>query len=224
MLPITGIPSFYPELKSIIFMGHNITSPADTMRFTGVVLAGGENRRFGGQIKARLEVGGKPIIERITGVLAPLFSDMLIVTNTPGNFEYLGYRMVSDYFKKVGPLGGIHAAMKSTESDALFVVAGDMPWLSADIISRMVDHYRNAGCEVLIPRCSDKDEPLHAIYSRALLERLEDFLESTERDAIREFLNLAKVQYLVVEDCSSGESPFANINRPEDLQKFSSGS
>ncbi|MEZ5001297.1 MAG: molybdenum cofactor guanylyltransferase [Bacteroidales bacterium] len=195
--------------------------PVDSTGFTAVVLAGGENRRFGGKIKALHELDGKPIIERVTGVLEQIFSDILVVTNTPDHFEYLGYPMVQDHFKKVGPLGGLHAAMKSSRAESLFVVAGDMPWLSGEIIAMMINSYRESDCEVLIPTCSGLDEPLHAIYSRALLGRLENFLVSTRRYAIKEFLNLAKVQYLVVEDCSGSGSPFANINRPDDLQKHS---
>jgi molybdopterin-guanine dinucleotide biosynthesis protein A len=187
--------------------------------YTGVILAGGENRRFNGEIKSLLSIDGKPIIERILEVYESLFNDILIVTNTFSAFKkYSNYRMEADLYKKAGPLGGIHAAMKSSESESLFVVAGDMPWISGEMVQEMLEKFENDDCEVLIPRYHGLDEPLHAIYSRSLLTSLEEFLNSSGKLAIREFLKLVKVEYLVIEREMPDRNPFSNINRPEDIE------
>ena len=199
--------------------------PAYKKKYTGVILAGGENRRYNGEIKSLLHIEGKPIIERILEVYKSLFDDILVVTNTIGAFEkYSDFRMVSDFFMKAGPLGGIHAAMKSSSSEALFVVAGDMPWLSVGIIDMMIRHFESTHCEVLIPAgYSGYIEPMHAIYSRSLEQRLEQFLETSSNLAIREFLKLTKVEYLVVETEEGSRNPFSNINSPGDLARNTKG-
>jgi molybdopterin-guanine dinucleotide biosynthesis protein A len=192
-------------------------------RYTGVILAGGENRRYNGAIKAKLVIDGKPIIEKTLELLKRIFDDILIVTNSSEQFSaYDMYPMVSDIYSKIGPIGGLHAALKAVKTEAIFMVAGDMPFLSEELIRSMITYFGNSGSEVLIPRHNGLDEPLHAIYSTRLLKRLEDFLGSADKFAIRDFLKLAEVEYMIIESGKFSNDPFANVNRPEDLEKLGS--
>jgi molybdopterin-guanine dinucleotide biosynthesis protein A len=187
--------------------------------FCGVILAGGENKRYNGIVKAKLLISGKPIIARTLEVLNPIFDDILIVTNSKDQFsDYSSYKMVSDIFEKVGPLGGLHAALTATSRDAVFMVASDMPLLSGEIIASMLEQFGSCNCEILIPRHNGLDEPLHAIYSRSLLERLDSFLISSKEYAIRDFLKLAVVDYFAVD--INNNNPFLNINRPADMAQI----
>lgn len=188
-------------------------------KYLGVILAGGENRRYNGTIKAKLVVDGRPIIEGSLQIISQVFDDILIVTNTADQFsEYRSYRMVPDIFKKVGPLGGLHAALKATDRDRVFMFASDMPGLSMDIIESMIKHFEIITCEILIPRYKGMIEPLHAIYSRSILDRLEDFLRTSDKFAVRDFLKLADVEYLTIEN--GDDMPFLNINKPEDMNRL----
>ena len=181
------------------------------------LLAGGENRRYGGRVKALLEVGGRPIIEKSTELLSHLFSEIVIVTNTPHLFAHIrGYRITGDIYRGVGPLGGLHAAMKATEADALFLVAGDMPFLSAALVKQLIESWKGSACEALIPSHSGNIEPLHAIYATSLLERLEEFISSQKRYAIRDFLTLVQTEYIEMD--IGNQNPFVNINSPDDME------
>ena len=194
------------------------------MNFSGVVLAGGENKRYQGVVKATLIVNGKPIIERTLELFNRLFDEIVIVTNNSEAFSsYKQFRMVEDIYKGIGPLGGLHAALHDVKSDAIFMAASDMPWLSEELIQSMVNYFEKAGCEVLLPRYNGKDEPLHAIYATSVKDRLDNFLGETNRFAIREFLKLVKVEYFNAEIPGSERNPFANINRPEDMQGILNG-
>ncbi len=189
------------------------------MNIDGAVLAGGENSRFGGKVKANMRVGDKPIIQSVLEIMDSVFSRTLIVTNYSSEFtRYSNYSMVEDIYKKVGPLGGIHSALTNSEAEAVFIVAGDMPDLSTYLIRQMSEYYLIAGCEVLIPRINGNIEPLHSIYSKEILNRLENYLLSTKSYAIRSFLNTVKVEYLDISD-SEARSTFKNINTPEELEK-----
>lgn len=191
------------------------------MHLSGAILAGGENRRYNGVIKATLVVEGRPIIERTLELFGSLFDDIVVVTNNREPFSsYSKIRMVEDIYKGIGPLGGLHAALHAVNTDAIFMVASDMPWLSGDLIIKMIQYFQKGGCEVLVPTHNGKEETLHAIYSSALRDRLDNFLGETNRFAIREFLKLAKVEYFNTEITDGGRNPFLNINRPEDFDRI----
>jgi molybdopterin-guanine dinucleotide biosynthesis protein A len=186
------------------------------MNISGVILAGGENKRFGGIVKSNIEIDGSPIISRILYVISDIFSEIIIVTNTPGEFRYLtGCKIVGDQFLKAGPLGGIHASMKSSSKDSVFIFAGDMPFLDKDIIMRQIDHFSLQTASALIPKINGKEEPLHAIYRNSLMTSLEEYLSEGKNFAVRDFLAGEKVDYFNLEESEKTIKAFTNINTPE---------
>ena len=100
------------------------------MRITGVIQAGGRSQRMGGEPKALMEVGGRRIIERVADVLGQVTDDLLLVTNTPELYAWMGLAMVRDVFPDCGSLGGIYSGLKAASGEAAFTVACDMPFLS----------------------------------------------------------------------------------------------
>jgi molybdopterin-guanine dinucleotide biosynthesis protein A len=185
---------------------------------SGVILAGGANNRFNGKLKAKTVIGGLPIISRIINTIVEIFDEIIIVTNTPEAFEeYSNFKIVRDQFLMVGPLGGIHAGMKASSKMAVFVFAGDMPFIEKNLINSQISHYFKTDCEALIPRSLLNEEPLHAIYSNSILEKLEDFLSVSEEYAIRDFLRGLRVSYLLMPESKEIQKAFTNINTPSDL-------
>jgi len=78
---------------------------------TGVILAGGLNRRFGGRNKALMEVGGQTVLDRVLSAFAGLFSETMVVTNTPLAFLSCESLVVTDIIDLRTPLAGLHAAL-----------------------------------------------------------------------------------------------------------------
>ncbi len=108
---------------------------------SGVILAGGSSKRLNGMIKAKIVIDGRTIISRIIDTMNELFGEIIIVTNTPDEFkEYNAYKIIGDKFLNKGPLGGIHSAMNICSSDALFIVAGDMPLLDKILYIRQIEY------------------------------------------------------------------------------------
>ena len=172
-----------------------------TNRISGVILAGGSNKRFGGITKANVVIDGETIISRIISI-SNLFDEIIIVTNKPKEFqEFIQYKIVEDQYLKAGPLGGIHAALKASSEDAIFVFAGDMPFLNKEIISDQINEFSKRQHDVLIPEVNQFIEPLHAIYR------------------VRDFLSEVNVGYLQITKNEKTENAFANINSPSDLLK-----
>ena len=188
---------------------------------SGVILAGGENKRFKGRNKARIKIDGSPIISSALAVLEGIFDDIIIITNKPAELEeYKKFRMAPDKYLKVGPLGGIHSALRTTCRDAVFITACDMPLLSDSLIVSMVNKFKHSDCEVLIPQIDEFNEPLHAIYSKSVYDRLDNYLSHTNKYAIKDFLTLTRVEYMVIPDSKNGKRVFTNINTPADLDNF----
>ena len=187
---------------------------------SGVILAGGDSSRFNGIIKSKIVINGRTIISRIIDTLDELFDEIIIVTNRPEEFtEYSSCKIIGDCIFNKGPLGGIHAALKMTDKEALFVVAGDMPLIDKDYIVRQVDFYMKNVCEVLIPRVNNYIEPLHGIYKKTIIPVLEEYLKRENDYAIRDFFKVADTRYLEFEDSDKSRKAFTNINSPSDIIK-----
>jgi molybdenum cofactor guanylyltransferase len=185
---------------------------------SGVILAGGASKRFNSIVKANIVIGGRTIISRITDILNDIFEEIIIVTNTPEEFEeYKKYKIVTDQFKKAGPLGGIHAAFNVSSKEAVFVFAGDMPLLDKEFINRQIDWYNSNECEILVPLINSLREPLHAIYNLSLKKSLEEYLANDNNYAVIEFFKTVNVSYMQLEDNQRNKNMFANINSQSDI-------
>ncbi len=187
-------------------------------KVSAVILAGGANKRFNGKTKANIQISGVRIIARTIKVLHELFDDIIIVTNTPEEFKgYKHYTLVPDEIKNVGPLGGIHAALKVAKNDAVFVFASDMPCISSEIVKKHIEFYNKRKCDAAIPRIKDFKEPLHAIYNKSIFDNLNDFLGGADKYSIENFIKDLNVRYHNLEDLEEYRKAFININTPQDL-------
>jgi len=188
----------------------------------GVILAGGRSSRFG-ENKALAGVKGEKLIERVVRTLDPLFNSCLIVTNEPHVFSFLGLPTVEDFVKGLGPLGGIHAALKTIHEPYAFVVACDMPELNPRLIHLLVELRHNY--DVVIPRIDGWLETLHAVYSKQCLRAVETLINAGDRQIFRFFHNV-RVRYVdrgELVDADPVLRSFYNINTRDDLRRFLTG-
>jgi molybdopterin-guanine dinucleotide biosynthesis protein A len=184
----------------------------------GVILAGGSNRRFNGITKSNILIDGKSIISRMADTIGDIFDEKIIVTNTPGEFnEFTSFKITGDQFMNAGPLGGIHAAMKASIKEALFVFAGDMPLLDREVIIRQIDYFINNRYDILIPRIDQLIEPLHSIYRNSLVQTLEEFLTGNKHVAVRDLFKKVNTSYFEVAKNKETKYAFMNINSPSDV-------
>jgi molybdopterin-guanine dinucleotide biosynthesis protein A len=187
-------------------------------RISGVVLAGGANKRFGGKIKSNIEINGETILSRILEIIIPLFSEIIIVTNTPDEFRSISDCIITgDHFRDAGPVGGIHAAMKASSRESVFVIASDMPLINKEFIARQIRYYNENHFDIVTPRIGELSEPLHSIYRNSLLKDAEDFIINASSRALWEFFRKVNVGYLDLEDSVSTREMFLNVNSPSDL-------
>jgi len=191
------------------------------MSVTGIVLCGGQNRRFG-RNKATETVGGQTLIERVLDRLAPLAErSLVIVSSAKANLPVAGKaELVADLSPGTGPLGGIYTGLSRAATPLSILVACDMPFLSTDLLRHMVDV--SEGFDAVIPRLEGGFvEPLHAVYSQTCLPKLKTRLERAEL-AITPLLKELRVRYVERDEYSRydpDELSFFNINSPADLDR-----
>ena len=107
-----------------------------------------------------MEVGGRRIIERVADVLGQVADDLLLVTNTPELYAWMGLAMVPDVFPDGGSLGGIYSGLEAASGEAAFTVACDMPFLSTAVARLVTSRAHEA--DVVVPRTGPHYETLHA--------------------------------------------------------------
>lgn len=189
------------------------------MKVTGVIQAGGKSLRMGGAPKALMTLGGRRIIERVLAALAPAVEDVLIVTNAPALYAFLGLPMVSDVLPEHGSLGGIYTGLQAATAGAVLTVACDMPFLCPDV-ARLVVARAGEG-DVVIPRVGAQLETMHAIYAKRCLPHMEACL-SRGQLRIVSFFDRVRVVEISERDVARFGDPaviFMNVNTPEDLAR-----
>jgi molybdopterin-guanine dinucleotide biosynthesis protein A len=189
------------------------------MRVTGVIQAGGKSTRMGGRPKALLELGGRRIIERVLDAIAPVVDDVLVVTNTPELYGFLGLPMVADVYPDHGSLGGIYSGLAAAVGDAAFTVACDMPFLHREV-ARLVVARAGEG-DVVVPRVGEQLETMHAVYGKACLPHIEARLREG-RFRIVGFFEHVRVVEIDAAEVARHRAPdvvFMNVNTPEELAR-----
>jgi molybdopterin-guanine dinucleotide biosynthesis protein A len=184
---------------------------------TGVILAGGSNRRYP-ILKGLIEFRGKRSIERVAESLKDL-SRRLIITNNPEAYFYLGLPMYGDLFDFRCPLTGIYTALINSEEDIL-VAAVDMPLINPGLVSFISNEAKNRlkSYDAVIPVFDNKAQPLLGAYSRRLIPVLKEWIEK-KRCRMTDFLKEIKTYYIPEMDIKALDPEglsFININTPED--------
>jgi molybdopterin-guanine dinucleotide biosynthesis protein A len=190
---------------------------------TGVILAGGQNRRMGGQAKALLTFSNERLIERQIRMMQRNCDEIIVVTNDPKSLlQILGntVRIITDYIQGKGPLCGMHAAFTLSKNPDLWVVACDMPFISVDAADLMWKRKQELQCDAVVPCVSGMLHPLHGIYHESCSSRISSLLDRNQYK-VQELFN--SIQYEAVTESSFVEQDIDlrfvfNVNTPEEYK------
>jgi molybdopterin-guanine dinucleotide biosynthesis protein A len=187
--------------------------------FTIVIQAGGESRRMG-QDKALVPFLGQPLIERILERIRGLADEILVTTNNPGAFQFLGVPLYPDLVPDRGALGGLYTALRAASHPLVGVVACDMPFLNPDLLAFEREKLMGTKADIVIPETSSGLEPFHAVYRRSTcLEAVKSALDAGKWRVDAWFYQI-KLLALTSEEMRLYDPhlvSFWNVNTPEDL-------
>jgi molybdopterin-guanine dinucleotide biosynthesis protein A len=174
---------------------------------------------MGGDPKALMELGGRRIVERVLDVMRAVTERVLLVTNTPDLYGFLGLPMVPDVFPDGGALGGIYSGLRAAPGEAAFTVACDMPFLSAAVARLVLD--RAGEADVVAPLIGEQWETLHACYGKGCLAPMERRLREG-RLKITGFFPDVRVLAIPEAEVARLADPavvFMNVNTPDELAR-----
>lgn len=190
----------------------------------GYVLVGGVSSRFG-RDKAFAELGGQPMYTRMLNLLAEAGVYRAHLIGDPEKYGSLGVTYIPDLWPGEGPLEGIITALAYNESacetEYNIIVGCDMPFLTKDWLTFLLERARKSDAEVVVPKSARGWEPLCACWRTDAVEMLLPLFKSGTRK-ITEALNVLHVEVLDEKDWKrfdTGGRLFWNMNTAADYEE-----
>jgi molybdopterin-guanine dinucleotide biosynthesis protein A len=186
---------------------------------TVFVLAGGKSTRMG-MDKAFVDFEGCTLLARALDLARSVTADVSIVGTREKFASYAP--AVEDVFRERGPLGGIHAALRSSKTDLNIMLAVDMPFVSLAFLQYLigVSEIENTA-SVIVPRIGGRWQPLSAVYRRIFAEAAEKALLAG-RNRIDLLFRAAETRVIDEKELNrAGFSSdiFRNLNTPEEVEE-----
>lgn len=194
----------------------------------GYVQAGGASSRFGSD-KALAELGGRPMLARMTALVDAVAGRAMVVAPA-GRYEGMGVEIVADRWPGAGPLGGIATALLHTAETMPgcawnLIVGCDLPYLTAEWLRFLAECARESAADVVLPVSAEGEEPLCACYRTTAGPVLREALEGGERK-IRKAIESLRVERLDETRWKRFDSAgrlFLNMNTAADYERIRAG-
>lgn len=188
----------------------------DKNKITGIILAGGKSSRMGFD-KGLADVNGNKMIELVYAALLQVTDDVMIIANTNA-YDYLQLPVYKDIFEDKGPIAGIYTGLSHSTTQKNLIVACDMPFVNHKLLQRMLEYGNNY--EIVVPSVNGQMEPLCGFYKKEIAEQLKEIIEMNIL-SVHKAIEFFDYHTMAVNDTEAMENnPFANLNRPEDLQNY----
>jgi molybdenum cofactor guanylyltransferase len=189
-------------------------------KITGVILAGGQASRMGGNDKGLITLRGKMLYQHAIERLAPQVDTLMISANRNLNiYQQSGLPVIHDTVAGFsGPLAGILATLNSVSTEWAVFTPCDTPDLPLNLVSQLWFGKRKS-----IAAYADDGERAHAGFALlhvSLMVPLEKYLAKGERKLTR-FLSSVNAHPVIFKDSAMA---FRNLNTPEDCIQWAQSS
>lgn len=196
---------------------------------TGIILAGGKSTRMG-ENKSLLKLNGITVIERIVHLMKGIFKEVIIITNTPDEYDFIGIPKYKDIFEYKGPLAGIHSGLTHSTNEKNFVISCDIPLMKQDMIEFMINFKTEKPMTVC--KADGFVQQLAGLYSKSILPIVNNSLvnysgelreqkQAKRKCAVLSLLDSVGSEIINAEELEFYvDHMFFNMNRPEDYIKI----
>ncbi|HEV8371028.1 MAG TPA: molybdenum cofactor guanylyltransferase [Pyrinomonadaceae bacterium] len=183
-------------------------------QFEAFILAGGASSRMGVD-KSQLLIGAESLTQHIANTL---FNVTPLVTLVGHTAEDTRLKTATDVYPQWGALGGLHGALHACKTEWAFIVACDLPFISAELITHLASERKDY--EAVVPiQPDDRPQPLCALYRvEPCLQRATELIQKGRRRPL-DLLETVKtrwVSFSKLDELPESQNFFVNINTPED--------
>lgn len=189
------------------------------MKTVGILLAGGESRRFGSP-KAFAEKNGTYYYSYVFNAMTP-FCDEIVISTRPELIRRFEQHEVTitdaSPFQGHGPLTGIYTVMEAYPAERYIVLPCDMPYMSAEAVEQLLIH-ASPNVTVSAVQLKDTQLPLVSVWNYQMKELL---LRQLEQGNLRvmSLFDQVQVNWIPGQQISRDETTFSNINHPADIER-----
>ncbi|MEH7381741.1 molybdenum cofactor guanylyltransferase [Bacillus sp. JJ1533] len=192
-------------------------------KITGILLAGGESRRFGSP-KAFAKLHHKHFFQYAVEALEGNVSKLLIVSH-PSLKQHFQEKTSVDVIEDLpeikgnGPLAGIFTGMQKEASDWYMVLPCDTPFVTDELVKQLLKFTNDQRLDAVVPVINDRKQPLIAIYHKRVAKKIEQLLEN-QNFKMSHLLDSCIVKYVTNQDLQLQGQEFENINSQIEYEKI----
>jgi molybdopterin-guanine dinucleotide biosynthesis protein A len=194
------------------------------MTFLLLIQAGGESKRMG-RDKGLVPFLGVPLVQRVLERLRGEADAVLVITNRPGDYAFLGVPLAADLLPGRGALGGLYTALSAARelgAEAAGVIACDLPFASPALLAAAHRLLLSSGAGAVVPRTPGGNEPFHAVYRPAACLPAVLAALSADRWRADAWFTQVQVRFMLPEEWAPYDPQglaFRNVNTPEELRE-----
>ena len=177
----------------------------------GVLLAGGDGRRLGGE-KAMVEIGGRTIAER---ALEPLRAvcDTVVVSCRLGTTLPTLTGVEEAWVQREddgGPVAGLASALREARGRTILALAISLPLMSEQVLRELLA-VKADGRAAVVPSLGGRLEPLVGRWSPSALPMLEGFRAQRDLERVTRLVDHVAVPFY------PDDPAFLRVEGPEDV-------
>ena len=198
------------------------------------ILAGGKGIRIGGDKPFKL-FKDKPLILWVYEAVLPLNLKVYLSVRSPDqgerllslirsaftkNSQPLNVSIVQDVTPFEGPLAGVYSLVSTMkEEEEILILTCDQPLMKTELLQRLFRQRADA----CLFQIEGKAEPFPLKLTKSVFSYLEEFIKTSKKKSIKEFLNLLEKYDKLTKLSLRGEEAIflKNINTPQELEELS---
>ena len=171
-----------------------------------------------GQDKALLTWAGETLLTHSVRLLQSVSNTVRIIGSVSKFPDFS--EVVEDIFPDCGPLGGIHAALAHSTTELNLVIAVDMPFITAPLLTYLLTRSTDSRAVVTVPRTAEGWQPLCAVYRKSLQAFAGQALKARDYKIDHLFSRVKVCEIPAAELAEHGfsDAQFHNLNTPEDVR------
>ena len=173
-----------------------------------------------GSDKALLSIGNQTLLQRALHTAAAVAGKTFIV-GPRDRYAAFG-EVIEDIYPGRGPLSGIHAALRGTNTESNLILSVDLPLMNEKFLAWLVEQARATDAQIVVPNALGGLQPLCAVYRREVSTPAEQALQSGDYKVGNLFPRVPTRQISEPEIVAAGFSTtvFKNVNTAEEYEEI----